>query len=219
MALHGCTYLGGRAASAPQVREGETTRATKTSGGGGLVGTTGDGPSDASPTMLLFELRCQALDDAYPPMQVPADESVQDAVRDEDDATFQTGLREAVGIAKGARDHGRTRKMSPSTQPSSSTAKEAEGVVKPVEEEDLATVRSALGRRGSKREDLASRLLEQFHLAIPDVHLTRENALASVACLSLPDIVSQSDRGSCVLYRLARAVSPRDDHLEDTPHF
>ena len=95
-----------------------------------MIGATGDGLSDASPTMPHLELRGRALDAAYPPMQVPEDEILLDAARDEDDATFQTGLREAVEIAKEARDHGRKRKMSPSTQPSSSTAKETEGVVK-----------------------------------------------------------------------------------------
>ena len=189
VAPHGCKYLGGRAASAPQMREGETTRTTMASGGGGLIGATGDGLSDASPTMPHLELRGQALDAAYPPMQVPEDEILQDAARDEDDATFQAGLREAVEIAKEARDHGRKRKMSPSTQPSSSTAKETEGVVKLVEEEeDLATVRSALGRRRSKREGLASGPL-QLHSENPDVNLKSETAgLASVvdACLPLP---------------------------------
>ena len=32
--LHGCKYLGGRAASAPQVRAGESTKTTMASGGG-----------------------------------------------------------------------------------------------------------------------------------------------------------------------------------------
>ena len=63
----------------------------------------------------------QALDSAYPPMTVPEAEILQDAARDDDDATFQTGLREAAAIAKESRDQGRQRKMSPITQPSSST--------------------------------------------------------------------------------------------------
>jgi hypothetical protein len=41
VALHGCKYLAGRAASAPKVREGESTRTTMASGGGGLIGATG----------------------------------------------------------------------------------------------------------------------------------------------------------------------------------
>jgi hypothetical protein len=43
VALHGCKYLGGRAASAPMVREGETTKTTMASAGGGLIGAAGDG--------------------------------------------------------------------------------------------------------------------------------------------------------------------------------
>ena len=55
-------------------------------------------------------------------------------------------------------------------------------MVKLVEEEDLATVRSALGRRRRKSEDLASGLLEQLHSENPDVNLTSETVgLASVS--------------------------------------
>ena len=48
VALHGCKYLGGRAASAPMVREGETTRTTMASAGGGLIGAAGDGTVGAA---------------------------------------------------------------------------------------------------------------------------------------------------------------------------
>ena len=43
VALHGCKYLAGRAASAPKMREGETTRTTMASEGGGLIGAAGNG--------------------------------------------------------------------------------------------------------------------------------------------------------------------------------
>ena len=43
VALHGCKYLAGRAGSAPKMREGETTRTTMASEGGGLIGAAGDG--------------------------------------------------------------------------------------------------------------------------------------------------------------------------------
>jgi len=96
----------------------------------------------------------QALDRAYPPMTVPDSEILQDMNLDEDDETLQTGFREAVAIATEARDHGRKRKMSPNTQPSSEAKEEntnGEDVVKFVADQDEATVRSALGRRRSKR--------------------------------------------------------------------
>ena len=38
--LHGCGNLGGRAASAPKMREGESTKSTMMSEGRGLIGTT-----------------------------------------------------------------------------------------------------------------------------------------------------------------------------------
>ena len=109
-------------------------------------------PSQASPVMPHLALFGQALDNAYPPMTAPEDEDLQDADLDEDDATLQTGLREAVAIAADARDQGRKRKMSPITQPSTTTNKENENVVKLVNEQKEATIRSALGRRRSKRK-------------------------------------------------------------------
>ena len=259
VALHGCKYLGGRAASAPQVREGETTRTTMASAGGGLIGATGDGLSSAahpprvgaveysgtlhgsgspdedstqhlgsgSPTMPHLAMSGQALDDAYPPMRVPEDEILQDAVRDEDDATFQAGLREATEIARQARDHGRLRRMSPSAMPSNGSTKETEDVVKLVTEQDVATVRSTLGRWRSKREALVPGPPE-LHLKDPEVNVKSETVIVDTvgdACLcrlSLPYIYlsSQSDCRSCVLHRLARVKLTRlSDHLVKTPQF
>ena len=45
--LHGCGYLGGRAASAPKMRSGESTKSTMISEGGGSLGATGNGVSAA----------------------------------------------------------------------------------------------------------------------------------------------------------------------------
>jgi hypothetical protein len=213
--LHGCKYLGGRAASAPQVRAGESTRTTMASGGGGLIGAAGDGTSGAaqtarvgeigigavdggtlhgsgtpgeepttnlgsgSPTMPHLVLHGQRLDDAYPPLAVPEDDDLQDAARDEDDATFQTGLREAVRIAEEARDQGRKRKMSPTASTTASTPtttttttttggpllddtrKKTEGTVDLVADQDEgATVRWTLGRWRSSKEVLGPGGLE-----------------------------------------------------------
>ena len=185
VALHGCKYLGGRASSAPQVREGESTKATMASLGGGLIATAADivdtvaseriaaqddstfsrlspvdpanpaaEPSQVRPFMPHLELFGQALDDSYPPMTAPKDEDMQDADLDADDATLQTGLREAVAIAAEARDQGRKRKMSPITRSSKEMEKETENVVKLLLEQEEATIRSTLGRRRSKRKVL-----------------------------------------------------------------
>jgi hypothetical protein len=70
-------------------------------------------PSQARPVMPHLELFGQALDDAFPPMTARKDEDLQDADLDEDDATLQIGLREAVAIAAEARDQGRKRKSDP----------------------------------------------------------------------------------------------------------
>jgi hypothetical protein len=181
VALHGCKYLDGRASSAPQVREGESTKAMMASLGGGLIATTADivdtvaseriaarGESMTSavetpqvrPTMPHLELFGQALDKAYPPMTVPDGEIMQDMNLDENDATFQTGLREAVAIANEARNQGRKRKMSPITQTSNAIAKEAEDAVKLLVEQEEATFHSTLGRRRSTRKVLVPELLE-----------------------------------------------------------
>jgi hypothetical protein len=96
-------------------------------------------------------------------MTVPDAEVLQDMNLDEDDTTLQTGLREAVAIATEARDHGRKRKMSPITQPSSQNTKENEdnkNVVNFVADQDEAMVRSALDRRRSKRKVLGPQLQE-----------------------------------------------------------
>ena len=179
---------------------------------------------NGSPTMSHLVLHGQRLDDAYPQLVVPEDDDLQDAARDEDDATFQAGLREAVEIAREARDHGRKRRMSPSTQPSEDSAeKETEGVVQLVEEQDVATVRSTLGRRRSKREGPVPQPPE-LHVKNPEVKLTSETVIVDSvvdARLSLLHIVSQSDSCACVLHRLARAVLPGIDHPAHTPlhHF
>jgi hypothetical protein len=168
VALHGCKYLDGRASSAPQVREGDSTKATMASLGGGLIAAAVSAvdvaqvdiappavePSQADPAMPHLVLFGQALDNAFPPMTAPKDEDLQDADLDEDDATLQVGLREAVAIAAEARDQGRKRKMSPITHTSTITNKETKDVVKLLEDKELATIRSALGRRRSKRKVL-----------------------------------------------------------------
>ena len=50
VALHGCKYLAGRAASAPKMREGEATRTTMASEGRGLIGAAGNGVGAAHRT-------------------------------------------------------------------------------------------------------------------------------------------------------------------------
>ena len=114
--------------------------------------------------------------------------------------------------------------MSPTTTPSKS-AKETDEVVKLVTEQGVATVRSTLGRRRSKREALVPGPSEP-HSKKPDLKLKRR--LVEDRC-ELPSQISDdridaciqsfasvSDSCSRVLRRLARAVSYPVDHLADT---
>ncbi len=112
------------------------------------------------PTMPHLELFDQALDSAYPPMTVPENGIMQDMNLDDDDATFQTGLREAVAIANEARDQGRKRNMSPTAHPNNGATKETKDAVKLLVEQDEATFHSTLGRRRSTRKVLVPELLE-----------------------------------------------------------
>ena len=196
VALHGCKYLAGRAGSAPKMREGETTRTTMASGGGGLIGVAGDGKDAAhksarvvvagssvaggtlhgsgapdedsqkhlgsgSPTMPDLDLHGKNLDDAYPPIAVPDDETLPDLVRDEQDYVFMRGMAEAEKIAREARDQGRKRNMSPAARPikddqSKETIEDGMHLVEERENE-LATSRSSPGRRRSESEGLPLR--------------------------------------------------------------
>jgi hypothetical protein len=269
--LHGCKYLDGRAASAPKVREGETTKSTMASGGGSLIGTTGDGPLSAdaiarvgvigaveysgtlhgsgtpdeeptrnlgsgSPTMPHLVLHGQELDDAYPSLTVPEEEFLQDAARDEDDATLQAGLREATVVAREARDQGRKRRMSPTASTTttttstttttttkepkcSNTAKEKKAeTVKLVAEQEEATVRSALGRRRSSKESLVLQAWKSPEKP-PKIASACEDCLRPSRLL-VYQFTSACDLCTCILHRSAQAVLPGIDHPEyTTPQF
>jgi hypothetical protein len=125
VALHGCVYLGGRAASAPKTRTGESSKSTMVSQGGGLIGATGNGvgaaqtarvgamsgsvvnPAETSPVMPHLVLSGPRLDDAYPPLAVPEDDRLDDVDQDKDDSTFQAGLKIAEGINDDMQTFGR----------------------------------------------------------------------------------------------------------------
>ena len=180
--------------------------------------------------MPHLTLHGQRLDDAYPPLAVPEDDDLQDAARDEDDATFQTGLREAVKISEEARDQGRKRKMSPSATTSTTTTtttdgptydsagKKTEGTVNLVADQDEATVRWTLGCWRSSKEVLGPELqmppleapLEGHSHRKRNLGKLKRNTHVSIECLSC--VALSSDVCSHDSCRLARAVLPRIDH-------
>ena len=114
------------------------------SGGGGLIGAAGNGHVGAartsavgcsgtllgsgapdeelkhlgsgSPAMPHLELCGKQLDYAYPPLQVPQDEILEDHDNDANDLVYQSGLRVAEAIQLETTDHGRRRRMSPNAE-------------------------------------------------------------------------------------------------------
>ena len=108
--LHGCEYIGGRADSAPQAREGassKTTMASATSSSG-VVGAV-DG-HERQPIMPHNSLSQHELDRDYPSIVPPEDDRLDDIVNDSDDKVFQAGLREAEKIRQTMRVQGRRRR-------------------------------------------------------------------------------------------------------------
>ena len=181
-------------------------------------------------------LHGQELDDAYPSLTVPEEEFLQDAARDEDDATLQAGLREATVVAREARDQGRKRRMSPTASTTttttstttttttkepkcSNTAKEKKAeTVKLVAEQEEATVRSALGRRRSSKESLVLQAWKSPEKP-PKIASACEDCLRPSRLL-VYQFTSACDLCTCVLHRSAQAVIPGTDHPEyTTPQF
>ena len=159
-------------------------------------------------------------------MTVPKDEDLQDADLDEDDATLQVGLREAVAIAAEARDQGRTRKMSPITHSNKTTHKETQDTVKLLEDKELATFRSTLGRRRSKRKVLEHPREELLHqpfaglcgdkMRVPSGAKLRSSlSLARFSCASC----SSSESCARVARCFTQAFSAQSDHLASTAKF
>ena len=80
----------------------------------------GSGSSDetsdlgsGSLAMPHLEMSGRLLDDAYPPLQVPQDEILEDYDHDANDTVYQSGLRVAEAIRLETTDQGRKRRMSP----------------------------------------------------------------------------------------------------------
>jgi hypothetical protein len=268
--LHGCKYLGGRAASAPQVREGESTKTTMASGGGGLIGAAGDGTSRAaqtarvgvldvsavdysgtlhgsgtlrecsalgegSPTMPHPLLHGQQLDDAYPPLSVPEEEVLLDLARDDEDQTLQRGMEEARAISLETRDHGRKRKMSPTTTASTSkTTATTVATTTPTSKTTATTVATTTTTTPSRSKETKEALEEEAllveNLEATDVATTRSSlgrrrsekrSLASPqdskentekmkrnshVSIECLSCVTSSELRSCDLHRSARAL-------------
>ena len=122
--MFGCRYLGGRAASAPQVRKGESSRLTMAQadvmavdGSGADLSNESDGPP---PIMPHLRHSATTLDLLYPKVEAPDDDMLDDLNHDAKDGTFQFGLKIANQIAEQSAADGRRRR--PAAQPQHATA-------------------------------------------------------------------------------------------------
>ena len=120
--LFGCRYLGGRAENAPQVRKGESDRATMAQADLNKIdgsGTTQNEPQADEPRPIMPHLVCSAtdLDSLYPNVGTPDDEGLDDLCDEERDAVFQHGLKIAREINEQSRLQGRRRRPRDAAEP------------------------------------------------------------------------------------------------------
>ncbi len=127
--LHGCRFIGGRAESAPLMREGRTDKVTMATADRDLGAVSGEaqnlshpgasptsgvgasGEEETSPTMPhLVHDSCE-LDALYPPIVAPEDDMLDDPCEEGGDATYQQGLKVAHEIREMMQTRGRVRRM------------------------------------------------------------------------------------------------------------
>ena len=113
--LFGCKYLGGRAASAPQVRKGESTRFTMADAEPGELESDEvmvAAQEETSPVPCMPHLMYSAaeLDTRYPRLVAPPDEGLADVADDRKDGVFQHGLKLAREIRAQVSAQGRRRR-------------------------------------------------------------------------------------------------------------
>ena len=115
IALYGCKYLGGRAESAPQLREGESSKKTMATAGGEISGIEdprpaeehGSGPPPIMPHLTYPSLE---LDRLYPSIETPDDDQLDDLVDDSADFVYQKGLKITAEIRAETTSQGRRRR-------------------------------------------------------------------------------------------------------------
>jgi hypothetical protein len=114
IALYSCKYLGGRAATAPLVKQGASSRVTMAQAdaeidnvGEGQVEYHGSGAfteqttchgSESPPSMPHLDLTQEEMDRLHPSLIPPDDEQLDDLASDENDAVYQKGLKLAEAI-------------------------------------------------------------------------------------------------------------------------
>ena len=114
--LHGCKYLGGRAATAPQAKTGASNKTTMASEGGAVnamnaeIVETVSAEGSEVPEMPHLTLSPEELDRQFPSISTTPHEQLDDIVDDANDLVLQNGIRIADEIRHGMMTQGRTRR-------------------------------------------------------------------------------------------------------------
>ncbi len=118
VALFGGRFIDGRAASAPLMRRGDSSKATIDQGAKGVCAVGGNaenpvadpaGESPRDPVMPHVKLGQHELDLAHPPLEAPEDLSLEDFANDLADSGLQKGLKIAEDIREAIARAGRRR--------------------------------------------------------------------------------------------------------------
>ena len=139
VALHGCTYLEGRAESAPLTRTGVSSKTTMASAGKEVSAVAGNGENplgtndvdgsgtlhgsgtqaraectlhgSGSPIMPHLSFDSQSLDASYPSLVAPVDDWLEDVPDDSEDGILKAGERIASEIREAMQTRGRRRRV------------------------------------------------------------------------------------------------------------
>jgi hypothetical protein len=112
--LFGCRYLGGRAASAPQMRKGESSRVTMANADQDL-GIEDDTVGNVERMQVMPHLSVDKadLDRLYPSLEAPESDRHDDLHNDARDGVYQHGLQIAEEIRAQSESQGRRRRPAP----------------------------------------------------------------------------------------------------------
>ena len=111
--LFGCKYLGGRAASAPQMRRGDASRITMADAErdvGAVQTQEEEHAGETSPCMPHLDLSEAQLERLYPRLEAPDSDQLDDLQDDRCDIVYQHGLEIARKIREQSQAQGRRRR-------------------------------------------------------------------------------------------------------------
>ncbi len=147
VALFGCRYTDGRAASAPQVKKGQSQRVSMADAVSMDIASTvlQAAEGETSPYMPHTQCPASALDSSYPPIEAPADDKLDDLENDSQDTVLQRGIATARQIREDTAKHGRVRKepVIPKPREVPGQQRKKSGKVRPGPDDVKAAARAA----------------------------------------------------------------------------